>query len=120
MIGIVHFSINFTLGIFVQNSYAQTLGQITVALSLIVGLLGAAPFTPAILLIAFLLPTAAFVSWRGAIFEGLLSLLLCIIALIISPLRIVDLFESSFAVAWLIFCSAVVVFGAVRQSKSRR
>ena len=45
-----------------SNRAAHILGWVTVTLSLIVGLLGAAPFTPAIFLVAFLLPAAAIVA----------------------------------------------------------
>ena len=58
-----------------SNRVAHILGWVIATLSLAVGLLGAAPFTPAIFLFAFLLPAAAFVAWRGAVVAGILSLL---------------------------------------------
>ena len=92
---------------------AQILGWVTVAISLVVGLLGAAPFTPAIFLVTGLLPVAALVAWRGAVVAGLLSFLLCMFAFAISPLPMTQLIPWPFAVAWLVLCSLAVVLGAV-------
>lgn len=96
-----------------SNRAAHILGWVTVTLSLIVGLLGAAPFTPAIFLVAFLLPAAALVAWRGAVVAGLLSLLLCMFAFAISPLPMAQLIKWPLAVAWLGLCSVAVVLSAV-------
>ena len=79
----------------------------------VVGLLGAAPFTPAIYVLALLLPVAALVAWRGAVVTGLLSFLLCIFAFVISPLPMAQLIKWPFAVAWLVLCSFAVTLGAV-------
>ena len=102
-----------------SNRAAHILGWVTAALSLAVGLLGAAPFTPAIFLVAFLLPAAAFVAWRGAVVAGILSLLLCVFAFAMSPLPMAQLIEWPLAVAWLGLCSAAVVFGAVHGARAR-
>ena len=95
------------------NRATHILGWVTVAISLIAGLLGAAPFTPAILLIALLLPVAAFVAWHGAVVAGLLSFLLCMFAFVISPLPMSQLIEWPFAIAWLALCSFAVILSAV-------
>jgi hypothetical protein len=100
-----------------NNHTAHILGQITASLSLVVGLLGTAPFTGALLLIPFLLPVAALVVWRGAIIAGLLSLLFCVLAIAISPLRIVQLFEWPFVVTWLGLCSVAIIFCAFRSTR---
>ena len=92
---------------------AQILGWVTVAISLVVGFLGAAPFTPAIFLVALLLPVAALVAWRGAVVTGLLSFLLCMFAVAISPLPMTQLIQWPFAMAWLVLCSFAVVLAAV-------
>ena len=96
-----------------SNRAAHILGWVTVAISLVVGLLGAAPFTPAIFLVALLLPVAALVAWRGAVVTGLLSFLLCMFAFAISPLPMTQLIKWPFAVAWLVLCSFAVILGAV-------
>ena len=96
-----------------SNRAAHILGWVTVAISLIAGLLGAAPFTPAILLIALLLPVAAFVAWHGAVVAGLLSFLLCMFAFALSPLPMSQLIEWPFAIAWLVLCSFAVILSAV-------
>lgn len=98
--------------IFVRSRAAHNLGWIIVALSHIVGLLGTAPFTPAIFLIGFLLPAAAFVAWHGAVVTGLLSLLLCIFAFAVSPLPMAQLIKWPFVVAWLSLCLVAVVLSA--------
>lgn len=100
-----------------SNHTAHILGQITAALSLIVGLLGVAPFTGALLLIPFLLPIAALVVWRGAVTAGLLSFLFCVFAFAISPLRIAQLLEWPLVVAWLGLCSVAIIFGAFRNTR---
>ena len=91
----------------------RILGWVTVAISLLVGLLGAAPFTPAIFLVTLLLPVAALVAWGGAVVAGLLSFLLCMLAFAISPLPMTQLIQWPFAMAWLVLCSFAVVLGAV-------
>ena len=96
-----------------SNRAAHILGWITVAISLVIGLLGAAPFTPAIFLIALLLPVAALAAWHGAVFAGLLSSLLCMFAFVISPLPMSQLIEWPFAIAWLVLCSFAVILSAV-------
>ena len=96
-----------------SNRATHILGWVTVAISLIVGLLGAAPFTPAIFLVTLLLPITAFVAWRGAVVVGLLSFLLCILAFAISPLPMTQLIKWPFAVAWLNLCLVAVVLGTV-------
>jgi hypothetical protein len=96
-----------------SNGAASVVGWITVVVSLIVGLLGAAPFTPAILLVAILLPIAAIVTWRGATVAGGLSLLLCIAALAVSPVNMADLLNWPLSVAWLGLCSCAVLWGIV-------
>lgn len=100
-----------------NNHTAHILGQITAALSFIVGLLGIAPFTGAIILIPFLLPVAALVVWQGAVTVGLLSLLFCVLALAISPLRITQLLEWPLVVAWLGLCSVAIIFGVFRSTR---
>ena len=92
---------------------AHIIGWVTVAISLIAGLLGAAPFTPAILLIALLLPVAAFVAWHGAVVAGLLSFLLCMFAFALSPLPMSQLIEWPFAIAWLVLCSFAIILSAI-------
>ena len=89
------------------------LGWVTVAVSLMVGLLGAAPFTPAIFLVALLLPVAALVAWHGAVVAGFLSFLFCMLAFALSPLPMTQLIEWPFAVAWLGFCLVAVALGTV-------
>lgn len=103
-----------------SNRATHILGWVTVTLSLIVGLLGAAPFTPAILLVPFLLPVAALVAWRGAVVAGLLSLLLCMLAFAISPFPMAQLIKWPLAVAWLSLCSVDVVLSAVHGSRSSK
>lgn len=98
---------------FMSNRAAHILGWITVAISLVVGLLGAAPFTPAIFLVALLLPVAALVAWHGAVVTGLLSFLLCMFAFAINPLPMTQLIKWPFAVVWLVLCSLAVILGAV-------
>jgi hypothetical protein len=95
------------------------IGWFTVAISLIVGLLGAAPFTPAIFLVALLLPVAALVAWRGAVVAGLLSFLLCMFAFAISPLPMSQLIKWPFAVAWLVLCLLAVILSAVHGVRIR-
>ena len=105
-----------------SNRAAHILGWVTATLSLAVGLLGAAPFTPAISLVAFLLPVAAFVAWHGAVVAGILSFLLCVFAFAISPLTVAELIQWPqwpLAVAWLGLCSAAVVLGAVHGARAR-
>lgn len=94
-----------------SNRAAHILGWVTVAISLVVGLLGAAPFTPAIFLVALLLPVAALVAWRGAVVAGLLSFLLCVFAFAISPLPMAQLIKWPLAVAWLGLCLVAIVLG---------
>ena len=96
-----------------SNRAAHILGWFTVAISLVVGLLGAAPFTPAIFLVTLLLPVAALAAWRGAVVAGLLSFLLCMVAFALSPLPMTQLIKWPFAVAWLVLCSFAVILGAV-------
>lgn len=96
-----------------RNRATHIIGWATAAISLMVGFLGAAPFTPAIFLVAILLPVAALVAWRGAVGAGLLSLLLCMFALAISPLSMDGLFKAPFAIVWLMLWSAAVILGAV-------
>ena len=103
-----------------SNRAAHIIGWFTVAISLIVGLLGAAPFTPAIFLVALLLPIAALVAWHGAIVAGLLSFLLCTFAFAISPLPMSQLIEWPFAVAWLVLCLFAVILSAVRGVRIKR
>ena len=95
-----------------SNHAARILGWVTATLSLAVGLLGAAPFTPAIFLVAFLLPAAALVAWHGAVVTGILSLLLCMFAFAISPLPMAQLIQWPLAVAWLSLCLVAVVLSA--------
>ena len=102
-----------------SNRAAHILGWVTATFSLAVGLLGAAPFTPAIFFVAFLLPAAAFAAWRGAVVAGILSLLLCVLAFAISPLPMAQLIEWPLAVAWLGLCLAAVVLGAVHGARAR-
>lgn len=106
-----------------SNRAAQILGWVTVAISLMVGLLGVAPFTPAIFLVPLLLAIAALVAWHGAVVAGLVSFLLCIVAFAISPLPISQLVKWPLAVAWLGLCLVAVVLGTVHgiriSSKSR-
>ena len=102
-----------TLDFSMTNRATHTLGWLTVTLSLIIGLLGAAPFTPAIFLVTFLLPAAALVAWRGAVVAGLLSLLLCTVAFAISPLPVAQLDTWPLALAWLVIGWVAVVLGAV-------
>jgi len=92
---------------------SHILGWVTVTISLIVGLLGVAPFTPVIFLVAFLLPIAALVAWRGAVVPSLLSLLLCVFAFAISPLPMAQLVKWPFAVAWLGLCLVAVVLSVI-------
>lgn len=96
-----------------SNRAAHILGWVTVAISLLVGLLGVAPFAPAIVLIAFLLPTAALVAWHGAVVPSFLSLLLCVFAFVISPLPMIQLINWPLAVVWLSLCLVAVVLSAV-------
>ena len=96
-----------------SNRAAQILGWVTVAISLMVGLLGVAPFTPAIFLVALLLPVAALVAWHGAVVASLVSFLLCIAAFAISPLPTSQLVKWPLAVEWLGLCLVAVVLGAV-------
>ena len=96
-------------GLMSKNA-ARILGWVTVTLSLAVGLLGSAPFTPAIFLVTLLLPAAALVAWHGAVVTGILSLLLCMVAFATSPLPMAQLIKSPLAVAWLsLFLVAVVL-----------
>lgn len=103
-----------------SNRAAHILGWLTVTLSLIVGLLGAAPFTPAIFLVTFLLPAAVLVAWHGAVVAGLLSLFLCMFAFAISPLPMAQLMKWPLAVAWLSLCSVAVVLSAVHGIRSNK
>lgn len=103
-----------------SNRATHILGWVTVVISLIVGLLGVAPFTPAIFLVTLLLPIAAFVAWRGVIVAGLLSFLLCIFAFTISPLPVTQLIKWPFAVAWLSLCLVAVVLGTIHGIRIRR
>lgn len=102
-----------------NNRTAHILGQITASLSLVVAILGAAPFTGAVLLILFLLPVAAHVVWRGAVTAGLLSWLFCVISIAISPLQIAQILEWPLVVAWLGLCSGAIFFGAFRSTRLR-
>ena len=102
-----------------SNRAAHILGWFTVAISLIVGLLGAAPFTPAIFLVALLLPIAALVAWCGAVVAGLLSFFLCMFAYAISPLPMSQLIKWPFTIAWLVLCSFAVILGAVHGVRIR-
>ena len=98
---------------------ARTIGWVTAALSLIAGLLGAAPFTPAIFLVAILLPAAAIAAWHGAVVASIVSLLLCVAAFAVSPLPFVQLIEWPVVVAWLILCLASVVLGVAHGVRNR-
>ena len=102
------------------NRAAHILGWITVAISVVVGLLGAASFTPAILLVAFLLPVAALAAWHGAVVAGPLSFLLCLFAFTISPLPMTQLIKWPFAVVWLVLCSFAVILGVVHGIRMSR
>ena len=108
-----HLALMNKKGFFISNRATRMLGWVTVAISLFVGLLGAAPFTPAIFLVTLLLPVAALVAWGGAVVAGLLSFLLCMLAFAISPLPMTQLIQWPFAMAWLVLCSFAVVLGAV-------
>jgi hypothetical protein len=97
---------------------ARILGWINAGVSLVVGLLGFAPFTPAILLVAVLLPLAALVVWSGATLAGLVSAMLCVLALVISPLQMVQLVQWPWALAWLVACLLAVIAGVLRSLAS--
>ena len=110
-------------GVLMSHRTAQILGWVTVAISLMVGLIGFAPFTPAIFLVPLLLAIAALVAWHGAVVAGLASFLLCIVAFAISPLPISQLLKWPLAVPWLGLCLVAVVLGTVhgiRISSKRR
>lgn len=93
---------------------ARILGWVSAVVSLLVALLGFAPFTPAILLVAVLLPLAALVVWCGATVAGLVTAVLCVLALVISPLQIAQLLQWPWALAWLVACLLAVMAGAIR------
>lgn len=95
-------------------------GCATVTLSLVVALLSAAPFTPAVLLVAFLLPAAAVLAWKGASIAGSLSLVFCALALVLSPMRMAQLLEWPAVVAWVSIASLAVVAGIVSTVRSGR
>lgn len=88
-------------------------------LSLLVAFLSAAPFTPALVLVAFLLPAAAVLAWSGASVTGLLSLAFCALAFVFSPLRVTQLLEWPVVVAWVSFTSLAVVAGVINTIRSR-
>jgi hypothetical protein len=94
--------------------FARIVGWISVVVTLLVGLLGFAPFTPAILLVALLLPLAALVAWCGATGAGLVSAVLCVLALVISPLQMAQLVQWPWALAWLVVCLLAVMAGVLR------
>lgn len=98
----------------------SVLGWFTVAISLMTGLLGAAPFTPAIYLVAVLLPVVALLAWHGAMVTGLLSFFLCLLAFAASPLPIKQLVKMPFAVGWLSLCLIAVLAGVVHGLRSRK
>ena len=103
-----------------SNRATHIIGWFTVAASLLVGLLGAAPFTPAIFLVAILLPVAALLAWCGAVVAGLLSFLLCVFAFAISPILMDDLIKVPFGILWLVFCSVAVILSAVHGVRIKR
>lgn len=95
-------------------------GWAIVTLSLVVALLSAAPFTPALFLIALLLPAAVVLAWRGASVAGLLSLAFCALAFVLSPLRVVQLLEWPAFVGWVSFTSLAVIAGIISTVRSER
>jgi hypothetical protein len=98
--------------------FARMVGWISAGVSLLVGLLGFAPFTPAILLVAVLFPLAALVVWFGAAVAGLVSAGLCVLALVISPLQMAQLVQWPWAMAWLVACLLAVMAGVMRSLAS--
>lgn len=94
---------------------AHVVGWITAALSLIVALLAAAPFTPAIFFVALLVPAAAMVACRGAVAAALLSIFLCLSAFAVSPLTWSTLAQWPLANVWLGLCLIAVVLCSIHR-----
>ena len=74
-------------------------------------LLSAAPFTAAIFLTALILPVTAFMAWMGMRLQSKISILLCILALVASPMSFVDLLELRLFVTWLCICLPLILAG---------
>jgi hypothetical protein len=95
-------------------------GRAIVALSLVVALLSAAPFTPAVLLAPILLSAAAVLAWQGESGAGFLTLAFCVLTFVFSPLRVAELLEWPVVVVWVSFTSLAVITGLVSTVRSRR
>jgi hypothetical protein len=104
----------------VSDSPTGRLGIILVAVSVIVALLGMAPFTGALFLIGVLLPAAAVLAYRGAVASGLLTLAIGHIAMAMSPLKFQQFVtEMPMSFAWVVLCSIAVIVCAVRGVRQR-
>lgn len=66
--------------------WIRLLGLACTLLALPLPLLSAAPFTPAVFLSLLLMPLATWAAWRGAWRAGALTLLLCLLSWVSSPL----------------------------------
>lgn len=95
-------------------------GWLVVALSLIVVLLSAAPFTPAVFLVVLLLPAAAVLAWQGSAIAGLLSFASCVLAFVVSPLQVSQLLQWPTVVMWLVISSLAVFAGVINVALSGR
>lgn len=89
-----------------------------VALSVMAALLGAAPFTPAIWMVVPLLPVAAVVAYQGYIFSAVVTLVICLAALALSPLQFYRLLEWPLLTSWVVLWSVAVVICAVRRGRA--
>lgn len=89
-------------------------GWIVVAVSFVIALLGAAPFTPAIFAVLLLLPAAALLVWCQRVAIGLLVFGLCIVAFILSPLNIDTLLGWPPIVSWVLSCALAIGVATVR------
>lgn len=98
-----------------RNRAVYGIGWTTVALSLIVAFLAAAPFTPAIFLVALLLPAAAMLACRGAVVVAFLSFSICLFAFAVSPLTWSMLVQWPLVTAWPGLCFVAVVLCSIHR-----
>lgn len=93
---------------------------ILVAVSAFVAWLAIAPFTGAVLLVAVLLPLAAFNVWSGLLVPGLAATMLCALALYVSPMPFDKLWDVPLFAAPVALGFAAVAAGVMRRMARSR
>lgn len=104
-----------------KTRLVQVVAWTAAVVSLLMVPLSFAPFTPAVLLTALLLPLAAVTAWRGAVLPSAIVAVLCASALVASPVVILDT-PNSFVLVMLLSCGFLAVsaglFNGWRRSRN--